>query len=392
MSMHNKREAFERGLIAAYPKVISKFVPSRDFKLIEHYKDGSFTFSSAAFALYSNGYNVRGKTDFAKWGLLYRDSKAIFSIGYFRKEGDAPDDNGYMFIVSPKGEGAYAAAAQFAADVMQNPQIKIKGIYIRPVMPDGIRALEQYGFSQVTDANGAWIDGASKEDDTYNHRILNLAEIFQSPEASSPLRQRVLLSNAEIINNKNMRHAVNNFENFISLNNLRASLSRMSVGDLPAANNIVSIHFAFLEAKGKRVGSTPEDYRGMLHPEIIQLPSVVACMGYIEKLPVAVLLAEEIGHGVAGLYASMSIRNEKYILEGLGLADGKFSQRIQGYFLPKFVKLLFDAGIRIIDWGGAEIPALDFGKKHFGAALPAEIPEWMFFARLPYRKDIIGGG
>src|SRR3989338_2577842 len=99
----NHREVVERELLKF--EHVRPYTPEESI-VIGKYKDGTFGVSNMAFALYSNGRNLRGRSLERPFGLMYEDGSTLFSIGYFRKELDSEDALGYVFIVAPRGKDA----------------------------------------------------------------------------------------------------------------------------------------------------------------------------------------------------------------------------------------------------------------------------------------------
>src|SRR3989338_2438669 len=118
--LNTKREQFDSALMSLFPGLVKPFEPEKDFRIINRLKNSSFGFSSSAFALYSNGYNARGQSRLSPCGLLYSSDDSVFSIGYFRKEGDPETDDGYMMVVCPTGAGAKEKAHELCLTVLSD--------------------------------------------------------------------------------------------------------------------------------------------------------------------------------------------------------------------------------------------------------------------------------
>jgi hypothetical protein len=151
----------------------------------------------------------------------------------------------------------------------------------------------------------------------------------------------------------------------------RFSLVQIRTGEqIEKASEIVKMHLGAIDRKGKLVSSSPEDYEGILQPEILRLPSVRAFLGCINDLPVSVLIGDMTGPSSAGLYAAITLRDHNYVGGAINGYDTSTHPRLSAlstFMIYSFLKKLGDEGVQDLDLGGSEHADLNKWKRHLGA-------------------------
>jgi hypothetical protein len=359
-----KRERAETAMLEKF-RCLRVFKPGKDWRALEPLKDGSFGFGSAAFALYSNGFNARGKSAIAPFGLLYENDGAVFSVGYFRKEGSGREEDGYLFVVAPKGKGAVEAAAEFAAKALEDRSIPCKGVYVRFLDGSGLAALERKGFVKVDERHYPWHDEAPLEDETHCHSEIKLADALDLAALGKNGFAPEAVGRARGDHRNKSRRAVGNFASFLGKNGLEYRLEKMPHQMI--ARGIAGAHFEYVWKSGKAVGSTAQDYFGVLSGEVASLPQVFARAGYLRDLPVSAFVAESLGKAVVGIYSMLTIRDEKYLAERMVGLDMAGFGSIARYALLRFFAELAWQGVKAVKLGGSETHGLDRFKWELGA-------------------------
>lgn len=234
----------------------------------------------------------------------------------------------------------------------------------------------EYGLERQ---NFAWDVKACKEDETYPDWLVDV------PALAAALENR----NGGAGWAKEARHHYNGFGNFCRRNGLAYLLEPMNGGNLEVAREIVKGHFEILRKSGKAVGSTWEDYEGILTGQIICLPDVTTSIGYLVKaegkrFPVSAFVAESTGKGSAGCYTTITCKNPELIMEKLELEPdeeianlpelirrkepakvkrGTGSTHIVRGAMMEFLRHLGRNGVAQAHLGGSETEDLDSGKR-----------------------------
>lgn len=296
-----QREEFDRRILGAF-RCIEPLRPDRHFEAVRKYYDGSFYWSIAGFSLYFNGFNLRGESGITPYGLFYDDGKAVFPCAYFKKPGEE-GGKGRLMVGAPKGENALAAMTGFVREIAAQCLDIIDGTYVRFLKEPEAADLIKAGFTMVDEKNFAWDVKFCKEDETYPDWLVDV------PALAAALENRKGGAGWA----KEARHHYNGFGNFCRRNGLAYLLEPMNGGNLEVAREIVKGHFEILRKSGKAVGSTWEDYKGILTEPIICLPDVTARVGYLvrtegKRVPVSAFVAESTGSGTAGCYVTISCK------------------------------------------------------------------------------------
>ena len=379
-------ETFDRAVLAKF-RHLKILEPEKDLAVIEKFKDGSFGFGMAAFALYANGFNPRGRTALAPCGLLFHDGKNAFGVGYYRKEGDLEGDDGYLMVIAPKGQNAARVAGEFARAVINDKEIPCKGAYIRFLQSADMRLLERLGFEKVGKKHG-WNEKAPLEDETYKHSSIRLANLLKWHDGMLLVKNDIRLQK-------------NRFENFLARNGLTWRWEEIKPGDYRTAEAIIGDHFSLLERQGKRIGSMAEDYYGLTRMAI-GISGVDAKLGYVANVPVSAFISETISPANAenraeGMYCTITLRDEALILQKLGLdpeelvanqsqmiepGETEKVQRKRGvsaiaqFFQLAYLAELAKKGMQVAKMGGSETHEHDTAKARLGAGLDTTV--WAF--------------
>ena len=337
-------------------------------KVIEKYKDGSFGVSNLAFALYSNGNSLRGKSQEHPFGLLYEDGETLFSIGYYRKVLDTNDSPGYLMIVAPRGKEAVRKAIDFSNKVLGNERIQSKGVYMRFLTLNQYLETLNSGFLPVKES--PWHPEAPEEDETYNNSIISIDDLLTTNSVG------IISVNLIRCKNRNSRRKARDgykrFKNFLERNNLKYSLIALTKEKIRDAKEVIDFHFEILRGKGKTIGSTPEDHYNSLDPEILAMSGISAYIGYLGKQPVSIFVGESLSSNKFALYTPFTIRDATLL--NFELLDEKgFSAMPLYSYLQLFAKLR-EEGIREVHLGGSEFPDLNLFKRQLGGK--SEISYW----------------
>ena len=119
------RGRFEQGLLEMFGERIIPIESASS--VIAQFKDGSFAMSQMGMTLYTNGYNLRGRSTQFPNGMIYFDGATIFGVGFFAKEGEKV---GHLMIVSPRGGDMIAAVRGFINRVRARG-LTAASVYIR---------------------------------------------------------------------------------------------------------------------------------------------------------------------------------------------------------------------------------------------------------------------
>jgi hypothetical protein len=340
MLNETKRDAIERTLLNRF-RQIRPYAPEMS-GVVNRYKDGSFGVGNLAFAIYSNGLTQRGRSSKHPYGLVFEDGETLFSIGYFRKELDPEDADGYLFIVAPRGKNISGKTGKLIKAI-EGEKAPCKGAYARFLKGDHHQELLASGFLPIEASS--WHPQAPMEDETYSHAVVNIA-------GPAPRKTRL---------------AGKRFNHFLEKNKLRYSLEPLSAmsenrGD---AKRVIDAHFEMLQRKGKAVGSMPEDHYNLLSPDLLGLKGVHAWIGYLQEDPVSVFIGELLSPVRFGLYTPFTLRDAGKIPP---IADKTGFTAMPTYAYVQLFETLRERGISEVHMGGSELPSLDEFKKKLGAA------------------------
>ena len=367
-SQPTQRERVESALLAKFPGRIKVFEPMVDHPLVNRHKNGTFGFSNAGFALYSNGYNPRGRSALAPLGLLYQDGENAFSISYFTREGDRAGSRGYLFIVAPTGRDAVLRAHEVMAGISDN--LDVAGFYVRFLTcnqyVDFLSMKPVPYMAYIPAKQHPWHPEAPEEDETLSASIV-------------PIRIAVT---RESVMHPHLSLARHGFENFLKRHpGCTYTLEKMNPANIMVAREIVERHFRLLQDSGKRIGSTAEDYFGCLSEPMLNVPGVVAFIGLLNQIPVSVFVAEAIYGGsepsrhpysAAGVYTSITLRDRGFLLPKLGIdqVDGEAGRGfgcLSAYAFARLFAELELMGFKDVHLGGSEHPDLNRFKRGIGA-------------------------
>ncbi|VVC04252.1 Uncharacterised protein [Candidatus Bilamarchaeum dharawalense] len=381
-----KRERVEEKLLRKF-RGMEIFEPEKHFRLFKQLQDGSFGFSPVACALYANGFNPRGASKLAPFGLIYSGDQSIFSMGYFRKEGTAYDEDGYLMIVAPKGIQVGSVIQHVTEEILADSTIPCKGVYVRFI---GVRDYPDYvfrGFNLVGTDNNEWNPRAPQEDETYFHSTLDLSRVIRPNFDTFEVLD--LGGTVDKEHRRKSRLAFKRFENFLRRNGLEFRMEKITGDNAGAASEVgrglICAHFAQLTDP---VGSVAEDHLGVVSPQILSLPDVKAYVGHLNNIPISIFVGEEIGPGMVGLYTPFTLRSSDHILKNLlridpnelipnlpEIKDGpKQVPRSEGFSaiavfnqIQYFAKIIIEEGISYVKLGGSEEKKLDDAKRQLGA-------------------------
>lgn len=355
--MKTKRDITEEILLKEFG-IVRPFT-LEDSQIVEKYKDGTFGMSTLSFLLYSNGHNLRGKSSGYPHGLIYENGETLFSIGYFRKELDSVEEDGYLFIVAPRGEKATEKVKDFSEKILKNKSIPCKGIYVRFLKLEQYVRLLNEGFLPAKEH--PWHPEAPEEDESYCNAILNLDDILAFEEGSFRVKNLVGTESRNF--RRKAARAYKTFRNFLDENKAEFKLLPYTAEKKKIAEEIIKKHFEFLKQEHKDAGSTSEDYSNLIKPEWIGKENILSCIGYLNELPVSIFVGEDLNNGIFGLYACLTLRNsekfkDKFDLEG-------FTAIPQYAYLELFKELKIKDYDKV-HFGPSETPDLNKFKRQFG--------------------------
>jgi hypothetical protein len=350
---------------------LTPFSPQADSPYIDAAKDGRFHQSSCAVGLYSNAFTKKAAfpSDLAPFGYINKRHGDLFSFGVYRRS------DGLLFGSLLPLSSNVQSMAEFTRIAMA--ELPIAGIYIRFLrIPQYARLVSDFGFKPAKEE--PWLPDAPEEDESLSHSRVDLSRLF-TPNNPMPVYQP-------------LRRNVNRARNYLNRVDMDYRLVPLTAADLPVAMDIVRMHFEMIERRGKLVGSTYEDYLGLLNPDILSLKSVTAHLGLLGTLPVSVFITEGNGNMddqpcVSG-YAGITLRNINYLLgsskhiaplEIIGRTDrpeigdpsenlSSGSSALPTYAFAKLFSLSFFDGYRYFYMGGSEHADIDTWKrKQMGA-------------------------
>src|SRR3989338_118348 len=334
-----QRERLEQNLIARFPK-IKRFDPPNDLPLIESIKDGSFHKSSAGIALYCNGFTGKAFHP-SPFGYLLSENgyfgQQTISFGIFRR---GHDNRNYAVVMPLIGTGRLVPICSSLLELGE-----IAGVYVRFLK---LRDYLEFVHIFKPAKEHPWDLNAPEEDETLCY-------------------SRIDLTNLRL----NARTGYNRAKGFVDRHNLTLRFEKLNESGFDIAYDIIKRHFELLEKSGKRVGSAPEDYLGLLQPEILSLPAVTAVIGFLNDLPVSVFVSERTGQKSIAMFSTIVVRDMEYLMKELGItiedekSDGLSA--IPSFMLLSFLKQLQDRGFEIVYLGGSEVADLNKAKIRLGA-------------------------
>ena len=355
------REKVEKALVSRF-KAIKSFEPLTDHLIVDRFKDGTYGLSNAGFALYSNGHNVRGKSSFAPFGLFFHDEKCLFSIGYFKREGEPTDKPGYLIFVSPRGKDVETKVNELVQEVLAS-DLEVAGVYIRYLKLDQFIHFLNMGYKPVKEH--PWHPEAPEEDENLCHSVVDISKIIDG-------QGNILNLDVGTKNHKrNFRLHINRFANFLIRNRLDYTLRNMTEDDAGSALEIIRAHFAMLRKHQKDIGSTAEDHINSISKELLSLETVDARIGFLEDVPVSLFIYEKLGDSRVGLYTTFTLRDRELILPRLGLEQSDLTgfSAMPIYAYSILFRDLLTQSIEVVHMGGSEHPDLNLIKRHMGGEL-----------------------
>lgn len=365
VSFHNKMDSKSKRDIAE-TILMHKFSQIKpytilDSDLIENNKDGTFGVSNLAFALYSNGYNLRGRSFYHPQGLLYSDGETLFSIGYYRKEHDSVLEDGYFFFIAPRGDNASPKIKDLAEKICGDPEIHCKGVYVRFLNLNQYKELLNLDFLPAKEH--PWHGDSPEEDETLVNSLLRIEDIL---DAENKIK---LLNYGSRNTRRKTRDSYHRFSNFLDRTRLKYTLKRFAPEDSEIAKTVIQQHFKYLSENGKQVGSTLEDYFNLTHPELTSLKSVRCYIGYLGDDPVSYFAGEMVSEKRMALYANFTLRSSKSLLPEVDILDKCKSKGFSAMPLFSYVSLLQELrnrGVIEVLFGGSEHRDLNRIKKQLG--------------------------
>lgn len=350
-SLRDKREDFRQNL--------REFQPELDNLSLQMVKNGRFHHSATAIALYLSRYPVSAAHD-KKFGYIYMNGTEILAFGVFR----GLDNRRYGFIIPIKAKSS--KIHEMAKYVIK--EFKLAGAYVRFLGVAEFGPLLNPMFGFVPAKERPWHPDAPEEDETLNNALIHIPRVIKSVERGKGL--------------KHIRQCTNRIRRLFEDTNSRFTLVRIRSQDhISEAEKIVRMHLGAIDRRGKLVSSSPEDYEGILQPEILSLRSVRAFLGCINDLPVSVLIGDTTGEHSAGLYAAITLRDEAYISKAIPSYDTSHHPRLSAlstYVIFTYLKELNAEGIHHLDLGGSEHADLNKWKRHLGAK--ARPTYWVFLS------------
>ncbi|RMH38158.1 MAG: hypothetical protein D6694_12675 [Gammaproteobacteria bacterium] len=313
--------------------------------------------------LYTNGYNVRGRSTRYPNGLLYYDGSAVFGVAFYRKR--IEDAIGHIILVAPRGPAWLESVTKFVSRMKNDVLLPGMHVYIRYLLRPQMEALLAQGYLPITEH--PWHPLAHSEDETYPHQLVSLEEIIEY-DPSGEMHIKTLEDEGSRNFRRKARKAYRRFENFLARNQASLVLTpyEPEVHGVEA-QEIVAKHFKSLR---EPVGSTPEDYLGLLHfsPPSHATDNFFARIGYLQRhqqrLPLIWFTGEKIGQQTFAVYASFALRREEEILTSWHSTG--YSAITQYMYLKLFGEF-WQHGIIEVNLGGSETLSLDRFKRQLGA-------------------------
>lgn len=376
VDQERQRDTVEKALINHFRGLV-KPLALDDVEILNKFKDGSFGFSYLGIMLYANGYNFKGQSSKYPQGLLYYDGDNVFGLGFFRKTLDAK--KGHLHIIAPRGKTWTTAVYNFINQVRHISDIPKTSIYIRHLSEANYKELIDSGYNYAPAQADPWHLTAHSEDETYNHRLIQLDHIIGYNDEGT-LEIKTLQGDESKDFRRKAKLAYNRFTNFLDRNKLEFSLEPYDpYKQKEEAKNLVRTHFRSLK---NAVGSTPEDYFNLVYkvpPSEQERKEFFAYLGYLrnenERIPITLFIGEKINFNTVAMYATFSLRDEKILPEK---CDTTGFTAISQYAYLRVFDRLYKAGIDYVDLGGSEVEDLDRFKRQLGAK---EVPTYWLVAR-----------
>ncbi|MBN1156374.1 hypothetical protein JXA85_02065 [Candidatus Woesearchaeota archaeon] len=337
--MPTLRDKIEKSLLKDFPKI--KPITSETSNLINTFKDNRYGVSFLSHLIYANGYGERGRSTKHPLGLIYDDGTTRFGIGFFRKEQE-PENTGHLHIIAPVGDLKTVDAF-----------VKKSGMncYIRQLTDEQKNQLNELGYETITENSGGkkWHPEAFAEDETFNHRIINLEMLVGKQAYTGKFGQKYRA-----------------FERFLE-NDYEMEFEEYLPSKTSEAEKIIKEHFSWLKNNNKDIGSTFEDYKAVIY----NLPSgnngndYFAYIGYLKdtvgvKKPVSLLIGERTGEKTASLQVCFTLRNPDFLPNEFGKS---YVGGISTYAYAQVLEEMWSAGIKTVDVGGSETEKLDIFKE-----------------------------
>ena len=343
INMPTKRDILEETILKLFNENVRP-ITRDDNRLTNKFGEKRYSVSFLSYLLYANGYNKRGKSTDYPLGLMYDDGTTRFAIGFFRKEHEQ-EDRLHMHIIGPVGD--LKAVDDFVQKVSKIPEIQaIDGFtsYVRHLTSEQKKQLNNLGYETITADSGEkkWHPTAFAEDETYNHRLVNLEELIGRDG-----KKRV----------GKFGQATRTFERIIS-KRYAFEIEEYTTTKVQEAEFIIKSYFERLREKGKAIGSTWEDYRGVVEnlPAGKNGKDYFAYIGYLkqpesaEKRPVMLFIGERTGKNSAALYACFALRGIDLPEE----AQKDYDNGISPYSYAEVFVEMQKASIKTVDVGGSE--------------------------------------
>lgn len=351
-SVADSHEHFRRHLRA--------FQPKQDNLALEMVKAGKFHHSATAIALYLSRY-PRAALHEEKFGYLYKRGEEMLAFGIFR----GMDGERYGFIVPISSEASTISnMARYAMN-----EYKLNGVYVRFLGVEEFSRLLNPMFHFVPAKEKPWHPDAPEEDETLNNSIVSTSKVVESVQKRRGLRD--------------IRQCFNRMVRLFDDTGTEFRLERLETDvQMGEASKIVRMHLGAIGQKGKIVSSSPEDYEGILQPEILSLPSVRAYLGVLNGLPVSVLIGDMTGLESAGMYAAITLRDHDFVGAAINGYDPSTHPRLSAlstFMIYSYIEKLHYEGVKTLDLGGSEIAELNKWKRHLGAEYQPSY--WAFLPR-----------
>jgi len=322
----------------------------------------SFGFSFRGLLLYAQCGDSNRRQD----GLFVRCREASFGVGLSRRA-----DGLSVFVVAPQGDEWPAIVAIFARWLIEQG---VDRVYLRHLIKGAESRLPPETFINPGQEYG-WCDGAEFEDETYNHRFLDLEERIDIE--SGRLRIRDLKAPGSADFRKKFRRAHSRFENFLRRYGLDFRLVPFVHREhLSAAQSLIERHFKYLREAEKDIGSTSLDYERLLHYDLPHGDPYVSMIGFLSRqrgpadgIPVSVFLGERLGPSSGALYCTITLRDPAPVLQEFGLSDDVGFTALNQGGLARLFGDLRRLGWKSVDLGGSEIRKLDYFKEQMGCEL-----------------------
>ena len=359
MIQQTKREMAERVLLDRFPE-IKPYSPELS-KVVESYKDGTFGVGNLAFALYSNGHNLRGRSTKYPYGLVFFDGESFFSVGYYRKEYDSEDSDGYVFFVAPRGKNATQRVTDLSHRILNDEEIPCNGIYTRFLTLDQYVDLLNRGFLPAKEH--PWHDDSPEEDETLTSSLVRIDDILTNEGNVKTLGY----GSKNTRSKSRMTH--NRFENFLGRNGLEYSLRRYNPQDFEMAKSIVEAHFNILGENGEPIGSTAEDHFNSIDPKLTEVESVRAYLGLLSGVPVSYFAGEKLSDSRFALYTPFTLRSPELVLPQVGFENGETDKGFSAMPIFSYIELMKELrkeGINEVLFGGSEHRDLNRIKRQLG--------------------------